>query len=61
MEGKAISDDAPCDYFGKVLDQCKSGDLTIGNIADKNELDENLKALHYDRLVGEHYGEEEAP
>ena len=40
---KAISDDAPCDYFGKVLEQCKSGDLTIGNIADKNELDENLK------------------
>ncbi len=40
---KAISDDAPCDYFGKVLDQCKSGDLIIGNIADKNELDENLK------------------
>ena len=39
---KAISDDAPCDYFGVILNQCKSKDIQIGNILEENELMTNL-------------------
>lgn len=39
---KAISDDAPCRYFGVILDQCKTRDVQIGNITDENELAANL-------------------
>ncbi len=39
---KAISDDAPCEYFGVILEQCKTKDVQIGNIADENELMVNL-------------------
>lgn len=39
---KAISDDAPCEYFGVILEQCKTKDVQIGNIADENELMINL-------------------
>ncbi|MBQ7433693.1 MAG: DUF262 domain-containing protein [Lachnospiraceae bacterium] len=39
---KAISDDAPCEYFGVILEQCKTKDVQIGNIADKNDLMNNL-------------------
>ena len=39
---KAISDDAPCKYFGVILNQCKSKDVHIGNIIDENELMLNL-------------------
>lgn len=40
---KAISDDAPCDYFGVILDQCKTKDVKIGNISDEQELMKNLE------------------
>ena len=39
---KAISDDAPCVYFGVILDQCKTKDIQIGNISDEAELMTNL-------------------
>ncbi|SCX09599.1 hypothetical protein SAMN02910339_01366 [Lachnospiraceae bacterium YSD2013] len=39
---KAISDDAPNAYFGRVLAQCDSGILDIGNISDKERLVSNL-------------------
>ena len=39
---KAISDDAPKDYFGVILDQCKTKSVKIGNITDENELCSNL-------------------
>lgn len=40
---KAISDDAPCIYFGSVKSQCVSKDIKLGNISDKNLLRTNLK------------------
>ena len=39
---KAISDDAPCKYFGAILDQCKTKNVKIGNITDEEELKINL-------------------
>ena len=39
---KAISDDAPCEYFGVILEQCKTKNVQIGNIADEDELMINL-------------------
>ena len=39
---KAISDDAPCVYFGTILEQCDTKNVKIGNITDKNELTNNL-------------------
>ena len=40
---KAISDDAPCEYFGVILDQCKTKEIKIGNISDEQELVKNLE------------------
>lgn len=40
---KAISDDAPCVYFGKIRRQCETGNLEIGNMSDEDRLVENLK------------------
>lgn len=39
---KAISDDAPNVYFGKIKEQCESGDLLIGNIANISDLKRNF-------------------
>lgn len=39
---KAISDDAPCKYFGVILEQCRTKYVQIGNITDENELTANL-------------------
>ncbi len=39
---KAIGDDAPCDYLGVILEQCRTKDVQIGNITDENELTNNL-------------------
>jgi len=39
---KAISDDAPNEYFGVILEQCKTKELKIGNISDEAELKKNL-------------------
>ena len=62
---KAISDDAPCRYFGVILKQCKTRDVQIGNITDENELAANLaenaipgEVVHmdvndYDRFLSE--------
>ena len=40
---KAISDDAPCEYFGIILNQCKTKEIQIGNISDEEELMNNLR------------------
>lgn len=40
---KAISENAPCDYFGKVLKQCDTKIPVLGNITDAALLEENLK------------------
>lgn len=39
---KAISDDAPAEYFSRVLEQCKDKNITIGNISDESLLVSNL-------------------
>lgn len=40
---KNISDAAPETYFGKVMEQCKGSEITIGNISDMNTLRQNLE------------------
>lgn len=47
---KAISDDAPYIYFGKVLEQCKNGNIAFGNISSEESLRANLEenAIPYD-------------
>lgn len=40
---KAISDDAPNVYFGKVIEQCEKGEIAFGNISNMDVLEENLK------------------
>lgn len=39
---KAVSDDAPKDYFRAILEQCESKNPTIGNITEKEALTANL-------------------
>ena len=39
---KAIRDDAPCKYFGVILEQCRTKDVQIGNISEEKELLANL-------------------
>lgn len=39
---KAISDDAPGEYFGTILRQCETKKVMIGNITDIEELRSNL-------------------
>lgn len=55
---KAISDDAPCEYFGVILEQCKTKDIQIGNISDESDLMTNLaenaipdRVVKMDRLM----------
>ncbi len=40
---KAIGDNAPNVYFGKVMEQCEGGDIVIGNITNKEFLAINLE------------------
>lgn len=40
---KAIGDDAPNEYFSRVVNQCNGGKLTIGNIVTVDELNSNLE------------------
>ena len=40
---KAIGDDAPADYFGKVVAQCNTKSITLGNITDLTLLAKNLE------------------
>lgn len=40
---KAVGDDAPNEYFGKVVNQCECGILTIGNIISMDALNTNLR------------------
>lgn len=40
---KAVGEDAPNVYFGKILNQCKSGKIEIGNILSEDELNTNLE------------------
>lgn len=40
---KAISDDAPCVYFSRVIRQCETGNIVLGNIADANIYKKNLE------------------
>lgn len=39
----AISDDAPCEYFKKVFEQCNGGTVKYGNITDFTVLADNMK------------------
>jgi hypothetical protein len=39
---KAVSDDAPNVYFGKVLEQCDKKSIAFGNISDREALMKNL-------------------
>ena len=39
---KAISDDAPVEYFSKVVSQCETKETTIGNISDLEALKQNI-------------------
>ena len=39
---KAISDDAPCEYFGRAMRQCETKQPELGNITDADKLKENL-------------------
>ena len=39
---KAISDAAPNEYYGQILEQCRTKDARIGNITDEDELMRNL-------------------
>ncbi|MCR4782167.1 MAG: DUF262 domain-containing protein [Lachnospiraceae bacterium] len=40
---KAVGEDAPYIYFGKVLEQCEVGKIAFGNISDKDILEDNLE------------------
>lgn len=40
---KTISDDAPNVYFGKVIEQCDNGNITLGNISSRDALSKNLE------------------
>ena len=40
---KAVGEDAPNVYFGKVLNQCKSENIEIGNILSADDLFKNLE------------------
>lgn len=40
---KAVSDDAPNVYFGKAIEQFENGNIAFGNIASKEDLEENLR------------------
>lgn len=39
---KAVKDDAPNIYFGKVIEQCENTSIALGNIADRDSLMRNL-------------------
>ena len=39
---KAISDDAPCDYFSKAFMQCETKAIELGNICNLSQLNENV-------------------
>lgn len=39
---KAVKDDAPNIYFGKVIEQCENNSIAFGNIADRDSLMRNL-------------------
>lgn len=39
---KAVGDDVPNVYFGKVLDQCENGKIAFGNIHSRDDLEKNL-------------------
>lgn len=47
---KAVRDDAPNIYFGKVIEQCGNGNIAFGNISDKGTMMKNLEenAIPYD-------------
>jgi len=40
---KAVGDDAPNEYFGKVVEQCENNAIAFGNISDIEILEKNLK------------------
>lgn len=39
---KAISDDAPCEYFSKAVEAAKRGEAEYGNISSVEELQKNM-------------------
>ena len=62
---KAISDAAPCDYFSRVVMQCETKNVALGNISDLSQLNTNLgenciplaikdmEATHYEEFLAE--------
>lgn len=58
---KAISDDAPNVYFGKVLNQCDGGNIVLGNIAGRDllatNLEENCIPQNIMNMIVENYDE----
>ena len=62
---KAISDAAPCDYFSRVVVQCETKNVALGNISDLSQLNTNLgenciplaikdmEATHYEEFLAE--------
>jgi hypothetical protein len=40
---KAISNDPPCVYFAKVKEQCRTGNIQLGNITDEEMLAKNFE------------------
>ena len=62
---KAISDAAPCDYFSRVVVQCETKNVALGNISDLSQLNANLgenciplaikdmEATHYEEFLAE--------
>ena len=40
----SIGKKAPAEYFAAAFDQCETGEMKIGTIVDRNELDRNLEA-----------------
>lgn len=58
---KAISDDAPNVYFGKLLNQCDGGNIVLGNIAGRDllatNLEENCIPQNIMNMIVENYDE----
>ena len=42
-DNMAIHDMPPCEYMAKVIGQCSSGEIVIGDISDRHVLEDNLK------------------
>lgn len=48
---KAVKDDAPNIYFGKVIEQCENTSIAFGNIADRDSLMRNLDETLFHKML----------